>query len=360
MSRLAVIGAGMSGLAAAWTLRAQPIAVTIFEKSRGYSGRATTRGKYGARYDHGANYIVPSTDRVRHLIFDALPTDRLTRIEGEVWTFDAEGEHQRPSPDEAESDGGGRWTYDGGINTIGKLMARGMPATTNRETRIQRLHRSDDAWMLTDTDGGTYGPFDAVLLTPPAPQTAALLRETTDALRDDALREAVTDLLSAVETAEYLPQFAYIFGYEREIDRTGPYYGLVNEAGDHNVAWIGFEHDKPGRVPDGHSVIVVQMSPNWTARRVDEDPDRYVADVKEMAASVLDADLKRPEWYDTQRWRYSMPRRGADAGALRGGAEIGLYFAGDDVAGTGRVDAALESGLDAGEQILAAFGEPAA
>ncbi|PEN15128.1 NAD/FAD-dependent oxidoreductase [Longibacter salinarum] len=351
MARLAIIGAGLSGLAAAWRLRTQPIEVTIFEKSRGYSGRAATRGKYGARYDHGANYIAPSSDRIRTLLFDHLPTDDLVQIDGEVWAFDGDGALYEPDDQDISE----KWTYARGISTLGKVLARSIPAVKQTETRIDHIVRSDGAWLLTDTDNVRQGPFDAVLLTPPAPQTSTILQTSADTARDDNTRDLLTGLAEAVGSADYIPQFSYIFGYNRRIKRHGNYYGLVNDDESHDISWIGFEHDKPERAADGENVVVVQMSPAWTASRVNADPDRFMSDVKDLASKVLNADLKRPEWYDTQRWRYSMPVSRADVEALEPGKEAGLFFAGDYVAGVGRIGPAIETGLDAGDQIRQAL-----
>jgi hypothetical protein len=66
---------------------------------------------------------------------------------------------------------------------------------------------------------------------------------------------------------------------------------------------------------------------------------------------VLDASLKRPSWYDTQRWRYSLPACGADTDRLSKGSEIGVFFAGDYVAGKGRISDAIESGFNAADMI---------
>ena len=56
MTRVAVIGAGLSGLVAAGQLR-KCSDVEVFEKSRGFGGRMATR--YGAdfEFDHGAQFF---------------------------------------------------------------------------------------------------------------------------------------------------------------------------------------------------------------------------------------------------------------------------------------------------------------
>jgi hypothetical protein len=346
MSRLAVIGAGVAGLAAAWSLRTVPAEVTVYEKSRGFGGRAATRGRYGVRYDHGANFFRPSSERVERLVHEELPTDDLVAIDRPVYTFDETGAVAEPDREGGE---GRKWTYRQGISTLGKLLARESPAVVQRETRIVRLERRKERWTVASDDGESFGPFDAVLLTPPAPQTADILRTSRF---DAALQET---LVGGLEAADYNAQFTVVLAYDRAIRRPGGCYGLVNDDGGHPLAWIGFEHDKPGHVPDGASVLVVQTAPAWTARHLEGDPDNVMPDAKTMAASVLDTDLRRPSWYDTQRWRYSHPASPADADALAGGRKAGLFFAGDFVAGKGRVGRALETGLAAGRRIRRNF-----
>lgn len=351
MARLAIVGAGVSGLTAAWSLRAYPVEVSVFEKSRGFSGRAASRSKYSARYDHGANFIVPTTDRVRTLVCEALPTDDLVAISQPIVTFDREGRIEPPDRSEPGMDNGPdqRLTYTRGINTIGKLLARSSGAEVHHQTRIESVRRRNGQWMLIDTETQSYGPFDGVLLTPPAPQSCRILEASVPTANGTG--NALQTLADGLKAADYHAQFTFVLGYDREVCPEAEFYGAVNEDGSHDIAWIGLEHVKPKRVPDGESLFVVQMSAKWTASRVDAEPDRYLSDVKEMAAEVLGVDLRRPSWYDTQRWRYSLPSAPADVDVLDEGADIGLFFAGDYVAGRGRVSAAMETGFQVGETI---------
>jgi predicted NAD/FAD-dependent oxidoreductase len=125
--------------------------------------------------------------------------------------------------------------------------------------------------------------------------------------------------------------------------------------GEHPLSWIGFEHDKPGHVKAGHSMIVVQTAPGWTADRVDREPDGFVPDVQEWAAEVLVCDLRYPAWYDVQRWRYARPTSALGGEMVDSGSDLGLFFAGDFVAGVGDVGAALDTGLDTAQAVRAAL-----
>ena len=57
---IAIIGAGISGLACATTLQNTGFNVTIFEKSKGVSGRISTRVTDDWQCDHGAQYFTAS------------------------------------------------------------------------------------------------------------------------------------------------------------------------------------------------------------------------------------------------------------------------------------------------------------
>ena len=67
--RVAVIGAGISGLILARTLADAGVAVTVFEKSRGVGGRmATRRTQDGLRFDHGAQYFTVRDPRSQRFL----------------------------------------------------------------------------------------------------------------------------------------------------------------------------------------------------------------------------------------------------------------------------------------------------
>lgn len=337
MAHIAVIGAGVAGLTAAYGLRGLPLDVTVFEKSRGFGGRAATRGRYGCRYDHGASYFTAPSDRVEELVRVHLPTHGLMKIGRPIWTFDEKGELIRPtSPYETSP----KWTYRQGISRLGKLLAHFSRATVRTQREVDRLAYDGAQWTVRTKQGESFSPFDAVVLTPPAPQTARLL--AVSAVKG----ERVKRVQRAVEKINYTSQYSFIFTFDRPVSRPGGFYGLANDEGNHPLQWIAFENDKPGHVRRGHNMIIVQTAPEWTADHLEEDPVRFVGDVKEMTEDILVSDLRYPAWYDVQRWRYARPTSALSNDTLSVGTSLGLFLAGDYVCGVGRVGTALETGFD--------------
>ncbi|WP_049899336.1 NAD(P)/FAD-dependent oxidoreductase [Halococcus agarilyticus] len=336
---VAIVGAGAAGAGAAYALRDTAIDVTVFEKSRGVCGRAATRRKHGCRYDHGANYFKDEDARVTELVTEDLDTEGLAEAEGPVWTFDADG-----TISEGRDADDHKWTYRAGITQLAKRLFDRTDATIEKSTRVGGIEHVDGGWTLADTDGTDLGRFDSLLLTPPAPQTADLLAATE---WNDDLRN---DLETAVRDVSFRPTITAVLHYPFELDR--PYYALVNTDKDHEIGWCSREECKPGHVPDGESLLIVQLGADWSADRIDDPPEGVTTDAADLTADLLNDDrLADPDWTDFQGWRYAQPGDTVASEPLDRAKGHDLFFAGDWVAGEGRVHLALRNGLDTGERI---------
>ncbi|WP_049972333.1 NAD(P)/FAD-dependent oxidoreductase [Haladaptatus cibarius] len=338
MTRVAVVGAGVAGLGVAYALR-DSATVTLFERCERVGGRAATREQADCVYDTGANYVKSEEERVSRVIREL--SDGLVDVEEPVWTFDA-GETISEGRDEDTE----KWTYRNGIGTLGQRLLNVSDATVRTNTRIVGIQKNeDDGWYVEDGGGNEHGPYDELVLTPPAPLTASLL-EFAEWGDDETRRE----LREHIGHVPYRTILSVVLHYPFEIDR--PYYALVNTDKEHEIGWLARESCKSGHVPDGESLLVVQMAPDWSAKQYDHENSEIVAAAADHVADLLsDHSLSAPDWFDVIRWRDALPDSGADADVLRRATEVNLYFAGDWVAGDGRVHHALGSGLDVGERI---------
>jgi len=338
-SKLAIVGAGGAGAAATYALRDSPVEVTVFEKSRGVCGRAATRRQNDCTYEYGANYLKDDDERVTKLVTEALPTDGLIDIDAPIYAFERDGEIG------VGRDGDGhKWTYESGITQLAKRLFDATDVTLHNGVRVATLNRVTDGWTVVDSDGTAYGQYDALLLTPPAPQTADLLGEAQWD-HDDC-----RTLRQAIASVPYRTIIAGLLHYPFELDV--PWYAAVNTDKDHDIGWLAREECKAGHVPDGESLLLVQMNEPWSIANYDEHPERLLAQIAQRTARLLDDDrLTDPDWTDYQHWRYAQPEDTVASGALAPAAEHDLYFAGDWVADEPRLHAAVRSGLEVGETI---------
>jgi hypothetical protein len=348
---IAIIGAGLAGLMAAYDFQSRPdIQVTLYEKSRGLAGRAATRWydrPAGRVYvDHGAQYLRDEaglSPALHRLLQEVLPRAELADIGRPVWTFNAagqiiEGDHaQNIAP---------KWSYARGFATLGKLIADAgnlMVKTQLRIDHLQALSGSSSGFGLIDPDGQTVGEADQVLIAIPSGQAADLLTASKLSPTDQTTGESLAELL---RTAVYRRCWSVTLGYEQPAVRERldhlPYYALINTDRQHDIAWLAFEHNKPGHVPDGQAVIIAQMANGYTARNWETPPVTVIEQVAAQVADLLGDDLRLPDWSDTQRWRYSQPDKTLDSGAVNGRIP-GIWFAGDYLSG-GRVHLAAQSG----------------
>jgi predicted NAD/FAD-dependent oxidoreductase len=344
MTHIGIVGAGAAAAATAFRLaeRFPDADVTVLEKSGGVCGRAATRRHGELTYDYGANYVKSDDQRVVELLTETLDTDGLIDVTDPIHTFDESGE---VSPGRSADEH--KWSYRRGLTQIAKRLFARTNATIHRRTRVETLRRDGDAWTLLDADGVSWGPFDAVVLNPPGPQTADLLRDaewTADA----------RETLAAAADVPYRTIWTAVLHYGFEL--SVPYYALVNAGKDHAVGWIAREECKPGHVPGAESLLIVQANHGWSVDHYDDDPAENVSTLSDHAAGIVgDERLQHPDWTDHQGWRYALPEDSAPETPLRTAEAAGLYCTGDWVTGEPRLHAALANGLDTGERVAEAF-----
>jgi hypothetical protein len=158
-------------------------------------------------------------------------------------------------------------------------------------------------------------------------------------------------LLEALEAIEFRTLWSAVLHYPFEIDR--PYYALVNTDKEHAVGWIAREECKPGHVPAGESVLVVQPSPEWSVEHYDEPPAANAAVLATHAAEIVnDARLADPDWTDFGRWRFALADEGVAHAPVQRAWDHDLYPVGDWVAGEARLHAAMRNGLDVAERMV--------
>ncbi|WP_195837603.1 FAD-dependent oxidoreductase [Halorhabdus sp. CBA1104] len=333
-----VIGGGIAGAGAALALP-DALDVTVFE-SRAVGGRLASRRREGCIYDVGTDHVLLADGDLRELVADAAG-DSLVEIDRPVKQFDADGTiSERP----AEFP---RFSGRDGIDTLVQSLFETSGARIEEGATVTALDRRGGQWVVTAA--GHRRAFDAAVLAVPA-AAAVVLFEGADwdaTLRRELARAADDSAHRSIDVVAL--HYPFAFGAD--------YYGLVSIERASDVVWMGREQCKRGHVPDGESVLTLQLGSLWSAANANASArETAIESAHYVARLVGDDRLREPDWWDHHRWGQGVPTDGVDAALYERPLEFGLAIAGDWVAGVGQAHAALASGLRAGRQLAERFG----
>ncbi|SDN36589.1 NAD(P)/FAD-dependent oxidoreductase [Vreelandella arcis] len=178
---IAVVGAGMAGLACANALAAKGIAVSLFDKARGPGGRMSTKRLAQAELDLGAQAFT-----ARDPAFQRALTTWVER--GLVARWPSVSYQASPNGWQLHHDTQARYTGVPRMSAINRYLADTFQAhayaSLQLETRIDALQRLPNGWQLSDADGTRFGPYQYVVFTTPPPQTLPLVAPWDTILAD--------------------------------------------------------------------------------------------------------------------------------------------------------------------------------
>ena len=312
---VAVIGAGMSGLACAGLLRDAGWQVSIFEKSSGAGGRMATRRletTHGtASFDFGAQYFTVRdpgfAKQVAHWAELGLASRWLDARE-DAWI---------------------------GVPTMHAVLRNlASEHDVHLGHHIHGLARDGNQWQLLGNHPVT-DRFDNVVLALPAEQTAPILT-----LHDFELARAA---LFARSQPCWTGMFAFAEALELE-------HNILRDAG--LITWAARNSAKPGR--GGPESWVVQASPSWSAANIEHTQEAVEPQLLAALAEANGKALPQLIGSSIHRWRYALSA-GTGIGNLWNGT-LGIGACGDWLLGP-RVECAWSSGRTLAERMLGGVGE---
>ncbi len=337
---VAVIGAGIAGLACARRLAGQGVPVRIFDKSPGLGGRLATRRAEMHSFDHGAQYFTARDQHFAVLVDGWIAAGVAAAWTGEFVTLGRDSPARSAiSPTQA----GPRYVGLPGMSAIGRHLGADLAVATG--TRITRLTRSDEKWQLAGiedigtedigTEASDFGLYDRIVIAIPSVQAAKLLRLAAPAMAERA---------AAVRMAGC---WAVMAAYGEPLD-----LGFAGAFVDGSpLAWIAAEATKPGRVSStGPETIVLHAGGTWSDAHLEDPPERVVASLLEAFAAAVGRPLPAPAYVAAHRWRHARPIAPLGVDAIVEPA-LGLALCGDWVLGA-RVEEAYLSGLAAADRLL--------
>ena len=379
--RVAVLGAGLSGLVCAMEVAADGSEVALFEQSRGPGGRASSRVARGGTengfvWDHGCQYFCPTSPEVAAAAQQWLEAGALAEWKGRFGSVDVESGSWKE-----EESGRQRLVGSPQMASLAEHLlerARELGVSVHLGSKVDGLKWLDDegAWSVASThrEQGVS-------------ETLADIVVASDCL--------LAPVMDEVESAQGLASAMRAFGTTESASSSfaamlavrGPTSlpdGIV-VSGSETVAWMAKDSSKPGRsgcVPVDVELWTIHASPGYAARvmergltrRGSPEHDALLKEVgqallqgaKEAVASASEA-LGAPEGFpdlvcepQCHRWAAGFPStegRGDSDGPRFKASSCGTVLACGDWAAPakerGRVEAAILSGKAAARAALA-------
>ncbi|KRD54966.1 NAD/FAD-dependent oxidoreductase [Acidovorax sp. Root275] len=318
---IAVIGAGLAGLSCAQALLQASHIVHVFDKSRGPSGRMSTRraeDEHGAwQCDHGAQYFTARDPAFRAEVarwqragVAAVWDARLASFDGSIWTT--------PHTPLKRFVGTPRMTSP----AAWLVQNLGDRALARWQTTIQGLDRTEGGWTITSAEHGPlHQRYDAVMLAVPAPQAVPLLAPVAPAGA------------AVAASARMRGSWAVMLRYAAPVAL--PWEGAFINTGP--LRWVARDSSKPGRT--GAETWLLHATAEWSDAHIEDNAESVTAT---LLAAFAALGGPTPLAATAHRWRY------ADTGpALTLGswwnASLRLGLCGDWLNG-GKVEGAWLSG----------------
>ena len=309
--RVAVVGAGIAGLACARALASHGLDVTVFEKSRGSGGRLASRRVAAVegvhpelRFHHGAQHFQARKE----------PFQRFAESWAEQGLIDVWPESPRAA------DGSPTWYAPSHTASLTRHLSRGLALRTNtRVTALQKVGAQTEVHFTREDASEGAEAFDIVLVTMPAPQAAPLFEGV------------LPELAASLSTVILQPTWAVMLAYEGAL--AGP--KALEWSDDSTLSWLRQD------AANGFTRLVLHASHAWSRAHLEASPEFVIASLEEAARAHLAIDGRRV-FAQAHRWRFSRVEKaiGQEA-AFDRDAKIGA--AGDAFMGS-RIESAWQSG----------------
>ncbi len=272
--RVAVIGAGLTGLSCARVLRQAGCYVEVFEKDRIIGGRLGTARIGLTTFDHGAQYVTARSKEFSDYLDEMVATGYAARWKPKAIGGVGEGQM---SP----------WHVGmPGMASIVRPLAESVRIQTSKA--VHTIQREDEGWKLWFEDGTAVGHYSAVAITVPAPEARLLLGP-------------MQEMAAPLSRVRISPCWAIMVRLEDGIFPDQDVFSDMSEV----IRWMARNNSKPGRKGAGEH-IVIHASPEWSREIEDADPEVVATEVWEEVSNTLSLPPVRPDQMSAYLWKYGL------------------------------------------------------
>lgn len=321
---IAIIGAGMAGLACAEKLSANGQSVQVFDKGRGPGGRMSTRRMNTpigeVKWDHGAQFFTARSDGFKAAVEEWTNEGVVAEWTGKFLSLGA-NENDTFAQDT-------KYVGTPGMNGMIRHMAERHAVEWGK--RVTAISGKAGNWSLSFDDGSTARDFETVVVAIPAEQAADLLVAPAPSFSEEA-----ASVVSA-------PCWAVMLAYDAPLNAGFDAAKIMNGP----LSWIARNSSKPER--GLQEAWVLHASPEWSYENVDEQPGEVAAKLTRNFRAMSGAPA--PIFSAAHRWLYARVDHGTST-PYRWDETLRMGACGDWRIAP-RVEAAWQSGTQLAARII--------
>ena len=320
--RIAVIGAGISGLFAARTLIEHGHRVQVFEKSGRPGGRTAARSAPPYAFDGGAQYFTVRDERLH-------PYVRSWHLDGIVALWNAKVAIVKDGQISDERRPTERWVGTPAMESVAAHLAARLDIAF--DTAVTAVKTVGNRWQLIDKNGLVHEPFQAVIIASPPPSATAIIDLPPE------MRDHITGV-------RMQPCLAVMVAFDKPLDL--PFDGaFVHDA---PVRWMARNSSKQMR--PAAECWVFHADARWSEDHAERSDDEIVNLLVGPLLESLGHPRIEPVYCSTRYWKYAAAANPMNTGCLWDGErKIGLC---GDWCQMSRFEGAILSGMSMAGRIL--------
>ena len=275
---IAIIGSGLSGITIATELK-KKFHLDIFEKSKGVGGRMSTRIEPPFVFDHGAQFFAINTVGFRNYVSELLQKKIIL-----PWKFKlAYFEGIKLTKIKIIRNEDKFFVGVPNMNSIVKYLSKKIDVTIN--TKIEKIIKKKDNWLLHDQNNKGYGKYDWVILTLPAEQSKELITKTIS-------------FYPLIKKIKMKGCFSLMIGMNDPANLD--YDAAIIK--DLDVAWLAINNSKPLR-PEKYSLLI-NSSYDYAAKNINSPKEKIINHLLDQTNDIINRKIPNSALIRLHQWRY--------------------------------------------------------
>lgn len=271
--KIGIIGAGIAGLTIANEIKNKHN-ITVFEKSRGFGGRLSTRYADPFYFDHGCPYFEAKTPVFQEFCTKLEEQSILTK-----WQPREVEITQNITKELVKSN---YYTGNPKMNDIGKFLAQGLDVL---QSEVSRVEYKNNQWNIFDKEHKTYSGYDFIIFAIPPKQIRNILSQEL----------WCTNLQNA--------QMQGVFSLMLGIDDDSSLNFDVGHCESALIERIIVNSKKPNR--NQAASVVVFSSSKWAEDNMENDINANMEVLQQEFFRITGIDASNLKHSAIHRWRYA-------------------------------------------------------